>query len=120
MSERPGRAGGLKSSILRLGTAAVGASRVILGMLAFLVGFLTAGAGAFTAVFGAGNAVREYLATAADPNLVALVAAAAVGAWVGAVILGVGLAFLWVSRRLDPNGAVRSSQAPARKRSVVR
>ncbi|HEX6819266.1 MAG TPA: hypothetical protein VF120_12890 [Ktedonobacterales bacterium] len=112
--------GGFKAIILRVVGALVGPSRVVLGMLAFLVGFLTAGAGAFTMIFGAGNAMRQYLATAVGPNLVELVAAAAVGAWVGAAILCIGLAFLWVSRRLDPNGAVRSNKVPTRKRSAAR
>ncbi len=80
----------VKAFFHRLLAAAAGPSRVALGMLAFLIGFLITVTGAFTALFGAGNLVRLYLSTAGTHDLVDLLAAAAIGAWAGAAVFCMG------------------------------
>ena len=110
----------VKAFFHRILIALIGPSRVVLGMLAFLSGFLTAAGGALYALFGAGVEVTHYLRTTSAPDFVDLLVAAAIGAWVGAVIFCIGLALLWASRRLDPNGAVRTNKAVAHQRRAVR
>lgn len=79
VSELPSRSGGLKANIRRVGTPVVGASRVVLGMLAFLLGFLVLAGGVFTAFLGARTQVLAYFATAKAPSVVEMLGAAAAG-----------------------------------------